>query len=188
MRVNIRIAIDRMRALIPIVGLLLVCGCTEPPQLDHVDKRPDNLSESAQPHYITLTQRPDTVLDQLATTYPRDKETFSQRWTEDTSAEPLDGQRAIELLEVACYADVMCHRFEYPLRVATLDYIEENMNVSDVMDALRWINSSYESGLPLDEADDEKGVFRGVLVEAMGIRMREYADELLKPQVPSQHR
>ncbi|QDT22044.1 hypothetical protein HG66A1_38500 [Gimesia chilikensis] len=88
---------------------------------------------------------------------------------------PVDAQRIVTLLEVACYADVMCHRVEYPLRVATLDYVKSNLDAPETQNALAWIRESYQSGLPLDAPGDETGEFRGMLVKAMRARLNEYA-------------
>ena len=96
-----------------------------------------------------------------------------------SAAVAIDGQRVLSLMEIACYADVMCHGIEYPLRVATLDYVKDNVDSQDVQDALNWIRSSYRSSLPLNSPGDEKGEFRGVLVESMQIRLTAYANELL---------
>lgn len=92
---------------------------------------------------------------------------------------PVDGQRVLSLMETACYADVMCHGVERPLRVATLDYVKANVDSQVVKDTLNWIRSSYRSGLPLDSPGDETGDFHGALVESMQIRLIEYATELL---------
>jgi len=88
---------------------------------------------------------------------------------------PVDAQRIVTLLEVACYADVMCHRVEYPLRVATLDYVKSNLDAPETQNALAWIRESYQSGLPLDAPGDETGEFRGMLVKAMRGRLVAYA-------------
>ncbi|QGQ26150.1 hypothetical protein F1728_27245 [Gimesia benthica] len=91
---------------------------------------------------------------------------------------PVDAQRIITLLEVACYADVMCHRVEYPLRVATLDYVKSNLDAPGTQNALAWIRESYQSGLPLDAPDDKTGEFRGMLVKAMRGRLAAYANQV----------
>lgn len=93
-------------------------------------------------------------------------------------AVPIDAQRIISLMEVACYADVMCHRVEYPLRVATLDYVKSNLDAPGTPNALAWIRESYQSGLPLDVPGDETGEFRGMLVKAMRGRLNEYAKQV----------
>ena len=90
----------------------------------------------------------------------------------------LNGQRAISLLETACYADVVCHEMEYPLRVATLDYVKANSDSLEVDDALHWILNDYHSGLPLDSPSDETGDFRGMLVESMQGRLTQYVRQL----------
>ena len=61
------------------------------------------------------------------------------------------------MLEIACYADVQCHAVEYPLRVATLDYVRDNLDSPDVRSAVRWIASSYDSQLPMDAPGDTEG-------------------------------
>lgn len=177
-----------MRVLLPTVVLLLACGCSGTSSSEHVEVGPSDTAEHAPPRYAVMAEPPDAVLNRMEADYPRDNEEFRRRWVEAESAVRLDGQRAIELLEVACYADLTCHRIEYPLRVATLDYLEKNTGTADVEDALRWIQSSYESDLPLDSPGDETGAFRGLLAESMGTRMAEYAEELLRPQSPSQFR
>ncbi|QDU51254.1 hypothetical protein [Gimesia panareensis] len=91
---------------------------------------------------------------------------------------PVDAQRIVTLMEVACYADVMCHRVEYPLRVATLDYVKSNLDAPGTQSALAWIRESYQSGLPLDVPGDETGEFRGMLVKAMRGRLNEYAKKV----------
>ena len=100
----------------------------------------------------------------------------------------VDGQRVLSLLETACYADVTCHRIEHPVRVATLDYVRENLDSPGVQDTLNWIRNSYRSGLPLDSPGDETGDFRGVLVESMQIRITAYANELLMQREKSKKR
>ena len=138
--------------------------------------------------YKLLTEPPDDVLDRMASSFPRGFQEFRTAWTEQASSMPLNGQRAIELLEVACYADVMCHAVEYPLRVATLDYIEANLQITEILDAVQWIPKSYSSHLPLNATNDDNEQWRGLLVESMNHRMVDYAEELLNPKVPSQHR
>ncbi|QDT43640.1 hypothetical protein Pan241w_37420 [Gimesia alba] len=91
----------------------------------------------------------------------------------------VDAQRIISLMEIACYADIMCHRIEYPLRVATLDYVKSNIDSQGTKDALHWIRDSYRSGLPLDSPGDETGDFRGLLVKSMQGRLNAYANQLL---------
>lgn len=91
----------------------------------------------------------------------------------------VDGQRVLSLMETACYADVTCHGIEYPLRIATLDYVRDNVDSQGVQDTLSWIRNSYRSGLPIDSPGDEAGDFRGLLVESMQIRLTAYANELL---------
>lgn len=124
----------------------------------------------------------------MRSTHPSDFQEFHAAWTKKASALPLDGQRAIELLEIACYSDVTCHTTEYRLRVATLDFIEANLWKADVVNAVQWISQAYESHLPFEAHNDENGQFRGMLVKSMKLGMVDYAEELLNPKVPSQHR
>ena len=91
---------------------------------------------------------------------------------------PVDAQRIISLMETACYADVMCHRVEYPLRVATLNYVKSYLDSPDTQSALAWIRNSYQSGLPLDAPGDETGELRGLLVKGMRGRLVAYANQL----------
>ena len=83
------------------------------------------------------------------------------------------------MLEIACYADVQCHAVEFPLRVATLDYVRDNLDSPDVRSAVRWIASSYDSQLPMDAPGDTEGHLKGMLVRAMNVRMTQYAIQLL---------
>ena len=166
----------------------MACGCSKPPATELADVVSATPADQTQAKYKTLTERPDATLDSIRSSYPEEFDKFYAEWIEKASASPLDGQRAIKLLEVACYADVMCHPTEYFLRIATLDYIEQNMQAADVVDALKWVSQSYKSELPLDEPNDESGQLRGITVDAMNIRMVEYAKELLDPEIPSQHR
>jgi hypothetical protein len=168
-----------MRDLLFLVGLLLTLGCADrPTSVSPVDPTGDAAPVNL-PVYTVLTKPPDADLDWMAADYPSENEQFRRRWAEDAAAFPTDGQRVIELLEIACYADVMCHRIEYPLRVATLDHVRANIRGEKVADALRWIRTSYDSKLPLDTPGDDTGQTHGILVQGMQIRMREYADELL---------
>jgi hypothetical protein len=181
--------ICNMRTRIPLtIFFLIAYGCSEPPSIERADVVSVDPMEATRTEYKTLTERPDVILDSTRSSYPNKFDKFHDEWIETASAVPLDGQRAIELLEVACYADVVCHPTEYPLRVATLDYIEQNMRSADVLNALKWVSVSYKSGLPLDEPNDESGQMRGILVNAMNIRMVDYAKDLLDPETPSQHR
>jgi hypothetical protein len=177
----------RIRLSIAVI-LLIASGCSEHTASDPLGIVPEDPTDEVRTDYKTLTKPPDEALDKMTPSYPNDFDAFRTQWMGMASAKPLDGQRAIELLEIACYADLMCHTIEYPLRVATLDYIKANTRTADVLDALKWISLSYESDLPLDSPNDESGQMRGILVESMKIRMGDYAEELLNPQIPSQHR
>ncbi|MGV3484234.1 MAG: hypothetical protein ACO1RT_07440 [Planctomycetaceae bacterium] len=169
-----------MKTLPPIAMVLLFAGCYGQPQSVSNDAAiavEPGLTDSP---YGVLTVPPDAILDDFDTKYSGDAQQWGTQWTRDHSAIEMDGQRAIELLEMACYADVICHPVEYPLRVATLDYVRENLDNPGLRDAIRWIRSAYKSGLPLDAPGDESGVFKGVLVQSMKIRMTAYANELLE--------
>jgi hypothetical protein len=148
---------------------------------DHVDVVPAITIGSVQHNYKRLTKAPNEILHRL-NSYPSKFADFHVQWTAKNSSLSLNGQRAIE---VACFADVTCHAFEYPLRVATLDYIEENLIKSDVLNTVQWISRAYKSGLPLDAPNEDSGEMRGLLLEAMNTRMVDYAEELLNPRVPS---
>ena len=67
----------------------------------------------------------------------------------------------------------------YQLRVATLEYVRANLDSPDVFNALNWIRTSYNSGLPADAPGDEAGDFSGLLVQSMQTRLTEYANLLL---------
>ena len=171
-----------MRNPLPVVGLLLTLGCFGESISIQIADPPSDANDGGQSRYVVLTDPPDALLDRMASEYPFDNREFRRRWTEEASAAPLDSKRVIELLEIACYADVTCHRVEYPLRVATLEHIAANSHAADVRDALHWIQASYQSGLPIDSPGDTAGHFRGVLVQSMRLRMDEYAGELLRPK------
>ena len=177
-----------MRTQFLILAIIVVAGCSTPPAPASKDLSQDKGIARVQPDYKLLTEPPDNVLDRMASSYPRGFNEFRIAWTEQTSSIPLDGQRAIELLEVACYADAMCHAVEYPLRIATLDYIEANLQNTEILEAVQWIPKLYRSQLPLNAPDDDNEQLRGLLVESMNHRMVDYAEELLNPKVPSQHR
>ena len=165
--------------------LLLLSTCGKPVATIALNVAPENSNTDKGSSYAVLTRLPDDTLDQLQAQYPSSFDAFRSAWIENASASPLEGQRAIELLEIACYADVTCHPIESPLRVATLEYLAANMKTSGVLDALKWVRHSYESGLPLDTPGDDAGQMRGILAESMNIRMHEYSEDLLKPQAPS---
>lgn len=105
---------------------------------------------------------------------------------DQSPAVTIDAQRILTLMETACYADVMCHKMEYPVRIATLDYVKSNIDSQGTREALRWIRTSYQSGLPLDEPGDETGQFRGLLVKSMQGRLVSYANQLLSSTDPQQ--
>ena len=168
--------------------LLLLSACGKPVATNAPNVASESSNTDKGSFYAVLARLPDDTLDQLQAQYPGSFDAFRSAWIENASASPLDGQRAIELLEIACYADVTCHPIEYPLRVATLEYLEANMKTSGVLDALQWVRHSYKSGLPLDTPGDDTGQMRGIVVESMNIRMHEYSENLLNPQAPSQHR
>lgn len=175
------------------LGIVLVVqvssGCSRKPQLDQVNSPSSAASEFEQSQqYVVLREEPHSVLERLGKDYPSDFQDFHRLWTENASSIELDGKRVVELLEIASFADVTCHPVEYRLRVATLDYIESAIDRPGVVESLRWIKSSYKSGLPHEVPGDDEGQFRGLQVESMNIRMRNYANELLSPKVPSQHR
>lgn len=120
------------------------------------------------------------VIQQLAEDQKISPESAKQTYDRiDQSTAVVDGQRVLSLMETACYADVMCHGIEHPLRVATLEYVRENLDSPGVQDTLNWILNSYRSGLPIDSPGDETGDFHGALVESMQIRLTAYANDLL---------
>lgn len=176
----------KMQSLVLVI--IVVAGCGNPKAPSSKDLSRDKDITGVQLDYKLLTEPPDNVLDTMDSSYPRGFNEFRVAWTEQTSSKPLNGQRAIELLEVACYADMMCHAVEYPLRVATLDYIEANLKNTEILKAIQWIPKSYRSHLPLNSPNDDNEQFRGLLVETMNHRMVDYSEELLNPKVPSKHR
>lgn len=54
------------------------------------------------------------------------------------------------------------------------------LTFTEIRDPLKWIRSSYVSGLPIDAPGNDSSVFKGMLVDSMKIRMTQYANELLK--------
>jgi hypothetical protein len=180
-----------MRSLVALgILVLLQClsGCFKRHPLERLEVQSNETTLLSQPQYVVLREEPNSVLERLATEYPSDFQEFCRLWTETASSVELNGERTVELLEIASFADVTCHPVEYRLRVATLDYIESAIDRPGVVEALQWIKSSYKSGLPHEVPGDDGGQFRGLQVESMNIRMRNYASELLSPQLPSQHR
>ena len=147
-----------MKLLIPIAMFLSLASCVKQPPLARVNTQAGVVT-SASP-YTVLTVFPDRQLDELAHKYSGQsreggsKYNWQAAWKLDHAKTQPDGQRTIELLEIACYADVMCHSVEYPLRIATHDTIQDNLNNPDVRAALEWVRTSYQSGLPQDVPDD----------------------------------
>ena len=178
-----------MKTLSSTVLLLLFVGCGSP----SAHPGPLTVAETTQPSdmassprnedkpYSLLSQPPDANLEGLATEFRSLSKDFdSQSFLKQRFASTkLDGQQVIKLLEIACYADVQCHAVEYPLRVATLDYVRDNLDSPDVRSAVRWIASSYDSQLPMDAPGDTEGHLKGMLVRAMNVRMTQYAIQLL---------
>ena len=129
--------------------------------------------------YIVLSEPPDAKLDFMESNYTGNNKEWRNQWTNDSKLLPIDGQKTIEILEIACYADVVCHRIEYPLRIATLDYVRNHLETPGVRESLEWIRTSYKSGLPMEVPDDTAGDFTGALVQSMKTRLTEYANDLL---------
>ncbi len=167
----------------PVLLLLYVFlfagGCLSKPQ-DSRNEIENGSVGTANLSYAVLLAPPVELLDQMATSYKGNNEQWRIAWKLDNSSIPIDGQRTVRLLEIACYADIVCHSVEYPLRVATHEYIKENLYTSDVRYALRWIRTSYKSSLPLEGPGDESGDFNGMVIQAMNTRLREFANELLQ--------
>lgn len=116
---------------------------------------------------------------------PESAEQISKR-IDQSPAVTIDAQRILTLMEIACYADVMCHKMEYPVRKSTLDYVKSNIDSQGTREVLHWIRTSYQSGLPLDFPGDDTGEFHGALVKAMKARLVGYANQLLAPPTPQQ--
>ena len=168
-----------MKLLLPILILFLIAGCVEQSKIVPMETNQSAISRADT--YSVLVAPPDAVLDEMQSKFAGINEKWRNEWREATEAIAIDGQRTVTLLEIACYADVMCHTIEYPLRVATHDYIRDNLANPDVRKSLDWIASSYHSDLPARSPGDEEGVFDGVLIKSMEARMTEYANQLLKP-------
>ena len=177
-----------MKKIMKIEGLIEMIETFDFDKRTGVDLPNETRTEAARVSYVVLNEPPDSILTQMDSSYSGDNKQWRKEWAEDNSSKALDGQRALTLLEIACYADIMCHRVEYPLRVATLDYVKENLGTSGVTDALRWIITSYKSGLPLESPGDETGAFKGMLVDSMKIRLTEYAKELLRSSETKENR
>lgn len=170
-----------MKSMLQIASVLLLAGCSGQTQSTYSDAA-DAAAGAHTNAYVVLTEVPDALLDEMSSKYSGNKsQQWREQWKRDNSDVPIDGQRTITLLEVACYADVTCHPVEYPLRVVTLDCFQEHRGVPGVRASLEWIRSSYRSNLPLDSPGDESGAFKGLLVESMNERMTDYAEQLLRP-------
>lgn len=159
------------------VLLVTLTACGPQQQNPRVNEKPPLQADHSA--YKVLSEPPDAILDEWNTTYSSDNKVWRKDWTDDVSTVPIDGQRTIELLEIACYADIVCHHVEYPLRVATLEYIGANLDSPDVVNALSWICTSYSSGFPVEAPGDDPGGFRELLVQSMKTRLTEYAVLLL---------
>lgn len=129
--------------------------------------------------YIVLADPPDAKLDDMDSNYTGSNKEWRNQWTTDAKSVQIDGQKTIEILEIACYADVICHRIEYPLRIATLDYVRNHLKTPGVRESLEWIRTSYKSGLSMEVPGDTAGEFTGALVQSMKTRLTEYANDLL---------
>jgi len=176
-----------MKTLLPTTVVAMLLGCSTEPEAPRANALP-GMADATDKSFAVLRDAPHEILDQMARKYSGSNQEWRDAWKLDNSKTTIDGQQTIRLLEIACYADVTCHPIEYPLRVATLDYVESNLTTEDVRDALNWIRESYRSGLPLDTPGDDTGQFRGLVVDSMKLRMADYAKELLNPDAPSQHR
>ena len=108
-----------MKFPLSLTFVLLVAGCTAQSQSTRSDAPNEESNPSTSSSYIVLTDPPDAILDVMASKYAGENQHWRDEWTRDNSSIPIDGQRTIRLLELACYADVTCHPVEYPLRVAT---------------------------------------------------------------------
>ena len=168
-----------MKKLLLLLSVVLAAGCPGQQQSSET-RSPSETKAATTESYALLKVSPDAILNEMLAEYPSDNQPWQSKWKQDNTAVSIDGQRTIRLLEVACYADVMCHAVEHPLRVATHDYIRENLDNPEVRNSLNWILTSYNSGLPLGAPDDDTGAFKGMLVNAMKVRMTEYANELIK--------
>lgn len=171
-----------MKRLPLLAGLLLTAGCV-PQHSSGTAMQSSGRDDRVEPAlYTVLSAPPDSALDEIGATLSTDGLDFERQLWERFASSAIHGQRAVSMLELACYADVQCHPVEYPLRIATIDFVREHLDSPGVRDAVIWIRESYESRLPLDAPDDDDGVFRGLLVQAMKVRMTEYANELLGPE------
>jgi len=168
-----------MKSLMAFTVVLFFAGCLSQSRELESDVSNQEVLTATNPPYAVLTEAPTAVLDEWAEKYFVNERQWYDEWEQHHSTNPIDGQGIVHLLEIACYADVTCHKIEYPARKATHDFIRKHLEAPEVLKALNWIRTSYESGLPLDEPGDETGQLKGMLVEAMRIRMKNYAKQLL---------
>lgn len=83
--------------------LLTLTACSPQERSPRVnEKQPPQADHSA---YKVLSEPPDAILDEWDRIYSSNNKLWRKEWTDDVSVGPLDGQRTIELLEIACYAD-----------------------------------------------------------------------------------
>lgn len=140
-----------------------------PTQIDHVQP-------SIKAKYKVLTTAPLKLLEQLAINHVEERveELFAIGGERN-----LTGQQTVDLLELAAYADIMCHPIEYPLRKACLKRVRAQMENSNVKHAIEWIRNSYECSI-----SDETlplGFDNDMLQESVSGGMREYATKLACP-------
>ncbi|MEM9645578.1 MAG: hypothetical protein AAF989_11355 [Planctomycetota bacterium] len=125
-----------MRTFLSFANLLTTVGC-----LDQTKSTPSG-TETARDDASrsdtckVLNEPPDRILDQTESDFSGVDQQWRDEWRKSNEINAIDGQRAIRVLEIACYVDVMCHRIEYPLRVATHDCIRDSLHHSDVREAL----------------------------------------------------
>jgi hypothetical protein len=168
-----------MKSLLSLSIGLLFSGCFSDPQSARVDSL-GRVVEATEESYAVIRKTPDAILDEMSSRYSGNDQEWTDAWNRENSTTHIDGQRTVLLLEIACYADVICHPIEYRLRVVTHAFVREHLDHPEVRNALIWIRSSYRSELPLDAPGDDAGDFKGILVESMKSRMKEYANELLR--------
>lgn len=89
-------------------------------------------------------------------------------------------QETFSMLELAAYADLVCHRIEYPLRVATLQHVQLHKDDLGVRNALQWITTSYRSQLKINRFGKTPDAIESSMAQAMNVRMAEYANALLQ--------
>jgi len=109
-----------------LVLLLTLTACSPQQRSASVNEKPPPQADPLA--YAVLSEPPDAILDEWGERYSSNKKLWRKEWTNDASTLPIDGQRTIKLLEIACYADIVCHQVEYPLRVATLEYVRANLD------------------------------------------------------------